>query len=146
MIGCATFPTWDTYPGLFAALATGNPVIVKPHSNAVLPAAMTVSVLREVLAEQGFDPNVVTLAISMSPEQTTDLATDPRLASIDFTGSSGFGLWLRDNARQAHLYAERVGVNTIVIESTADYSSMLRNLAFSLCLYSDQMCTTRRTC
>ena len=26
VIGCGTFPTWNTYPGLFAALVTGNPV------------------------------------------------------------------------------------------------------------------------
>ena len=51
VIGCATFPTWNTYPGLFAALATGNAVIVKPHSNAVLPAAITVRTIRAVLAE-----------------------------------------------------------------------------------------------
>ena len=50
VIGCGTFPTWNTYPGLFAALATGNAVIVKPHSNAILPAAITVRILREVLA------------------------------------------------------------------------------------------------
>ena len=24
VIGCATFPTWNGYPGLFASLATGN--------------------------------------------------------------------------------------------------------------------------
>jgi phenylacetic acid degradation protein paaN len=58
VIGCGTFPTWNTYPGVFAALATGNPVIVKPHSNAILPAAITVSVIREVLSENGLDPNV----------------------------------------------------------------------------------------
>jgi phenylacetic acid degradation protein paaN len=34
------------------------------------------------------------------------------------------------------------GVNTVVVESTDDYVGMLRNLAFSLCLYSGQMCTT----
>ena len=42
VVGCATFPTWNTYPGLFAALATGNAVIVKPHENAILAAAITV--------------------------------------------------------------------------------------------------------
>ena len=26
VIGCNTFPTWNSYPGLFASLATGNPV------------------------------------------------------------------------------------------------------------------------
>ena len=31
MIGCQTFPNWNGYPGLFASLATGNTVIVKPH-------------------------------------------------------------------------------------------------------------------
>src|SRR6266542_3244664 len=63
VIGCTTFPTWNAYPGLFASLVTGNPVIVKPHPGAVLPLAITVQVAREVLAEAGQDPNLVTLAV-----------------------------------------------------------------------------------
>ena len=51
VIGCNTFPTWNAYPGIFASLATGNPVVVKPHPQAVLPLAITVEVAREVLAE-----------------------------------------------------------------------------------------------
>ena len=43
VIGCNTFPTWNGYPGLFASLATGNAVIVKPHPNAILPLAITVA-------------------------------------------------------------------------------------------------------
>ena len=142
VIGCATFPTWNTYPGLFAALATGNPVIVKPHPNAVLPAAITVSIVREVLTEQGLDPNLVTLALSNDPAHTQALAKSPAVASIDFTGSNQFGRWLQDNARQARLYAEMAGVNSVIIESTDQYSAMLNNLAFTLSLYSGQMCTT----
>ena len=142
VIGCGTFPTWNTYPGLFAALATGNPVIVKPHSNAVLPAAITVRLLREVLAEQGLDPNLVTLAVVDKREATQALATHPAVKSIDFTGSNVFGQWLLDNARQAQVYAELAGVNNVVIESTDSYKAMLRNLAFTLSLYSGQMCTT----
>lgn len=142
VIGCATFPTWNTYPGLFAALATGNPVIVKPHPNAVLPAALTVSILREVLSEQGLDPNVVTLLMTRDPAVTQALAVHPSIASIDFTGGNAFGQWLQVHAKQARVYAEMAGVNTIVIESTDQYAAMLRNIAFSLCLYSGQMCTT----
>ena len=129
-------------PGLFASLATGNPVLVKPHPNAVLPAAITVAILREVLSEQGLDPNVAQLALCPQPEDTQTLATDPAVASIDFTGSTEFGHWLRDNARQARLYAEMAGVNTVILESTPDYAATLRNLAFTLALYSGQMCTT----
>src|SRR2546427_11357049 len=56
VIGCNTFPNWNSYPGLFASLVTGNPVLVKPSRRAVLPLALTVSVAREVLADSGFDP------------------------------------------------------------------------------------------
>jgi phenylacetic acid degradation protein paaN len=142
VIGCGTFPTWNTYPGLFAALATGNPVIVKPHSNAVLPAAITVRIIREVLAEQGLDPNLVSLAVVDKRADTQALATHPAVKSIDFTGSNVFGQWLIDNARQAQVYAELAGVNNVVIESTDSYKAMMRNLAFTLSLYSGQMCTT----
>ena len=40
------------------------------------------------------------------------------------------------------MYAELAGVNNVVVESTDAYKAMLRNLAFTLCLYSGQMCTT----
>jgi len=142
VIGCGTFPTWNTYPGLFAALATDNPVIVKPHENAILPAAITVRILREVLAEQGLDPNVVTLAVFDQRTDTQVLATHPAVKSIDFTGSNAFGRWLLDHAKQAQVYAEMAGVNNVVIESTDNYKAMLKNLAFTLSLYSGQMCTT----
>jgi phenylacetic acid degradation protein paaN len=40
------------------------------------------------------------------------------------------------------VYAEKSGLNTVIVDSTDDYRGMLRNLAFSLSLYSGQMCTT----
>ena len=142
VIGCGTFPTWNTYPGLFAALATGNAVIVKPHSNAILPAAITVRTIRAVLAENGIDPNLVTLCVAESRSATQALATHAAVKSVDFTGSNVFGQWLIDNCKQAQVYAELAGVNNVVIESTDNYKAMLSNLAFTLSLYSGQMCTT----
>ncbi|GAA2922715.1 phenylacetic acid degradation protein PaaN [Streptomyces enissocaesilis] len=143
LIGCNTFPTWNSYPGLFASLATGNPVLVKPHPRAVLPLALTVRIAREVLGEAGFDPNLVTLAAERPGEGIAKtLATRPEIRIIDYTGSTAFGDWLEANARQAQVYTEKAGVNTVVIDSTDDYKGMLSNLAFSLSLYSGQMCTT----
>ena len=142
VIGCGTFPTWNTYPGLFATLATGNPVIVKPHSNAILPAAITVRTIRAVLAENGIDPNLVSLCVTDKRATTKGLATHAAVKSIDFTGGNVFGQWLIDNCRQAQVYAELAGVNNIVIDSTNAYKAMLGNLAFTLSLYSGQMCTT----
>jgi phenylacetic acid degradation protein paaN len=143
VIGCNTFPTWNSYPGLFASLVTGNAVIVKPHPLAVLPLAITVKYAREVLAEAGFDPNLITLAAEAPGEKiASDLATRPEVKIIDFTGSTEYGDWLESNARQASVYTEKAGVNTIIIDSTDDFAAMCRNIAFSLSLYSGQMCTT----
>ncbi|MGW1977088.1 phenylacetic acid degradation protein PaaN [Streptomyces sp. NPDC001889] len=143
VIGCNTFPTWNGYPGLFASLATGNPVLVKPHPRAVLPLALTVRVAREVLAEAGFAPDLVALAVERPGEGIAKtLAVRPEIKIIDYTGSTAFGDWLETHARQAQVHTEKAGVNTVVIDSTDDYKGMLSNLAFSLSLYSGQMCTT----
>ncbi|MFG2573504.1 phenylacetic acid degradation protein PaaN [Streptomyces sp. NPDC048481] len=143
LIGCNTFPTWNGYPGLFASLATGNAVLVKPHPRAVLPLALTVGVAREVLAAAGFDPNLVALAAERPGEGIAKtLATRPEIRIVDYTGSTAFGDWLEANARQAQVYTEKAGVNTVIVHSTANYKGMLANLAFSLSLYSGQMCTT----
>ncbi|GAA3042259.1 phenylacetic acid degradation protein PaaN [Kitasatospora albolonga] len=143
LVGCNTFPTWNGYPGLFASLATGNPVLVKPHPRAVLPLALTVQIAREVLAEAGFDPNLVTLAAEdEGGTLAATLAVRPEIKLIDYTGSTQFGDWLEENAKQALVYTEKAGVNSVVVESTDNYRGMLANLAFALSLYSGQMCTT----
>ncbi len=142
VIGCSTFPTWNGYPGFFASLATGNTVIVKPHPGAILPLAITVSIARDVLAEAGFDPNVVLLAVHDASDDTAQtLALDPAVKIIDFTGSSANGNWLEAEASQAQVYTEKAGVNQVIIDSVDDFKSVARNLAFSFSLYSGQMCT-----
>ena len=143
VIGCNTFPTWNSYPGLFASLVTGNPVVVKPHPRAVLPLAITVATAREVLGDAGFDPNLVCLAAETDGEGlATVLATHHDVKIVDFTGSTQYGDWLEQHARQAQVYTEKAGVNTVIIDSTDDWRGMLGNIAFSLSLYAGQMCTT----
>jgi acyl-CoA reductase-like NAD-dependent aldehyde dehydrogenase len=39
------------------------------------------------------------------------------------------------------LHTEEAGINPVVLHSTADFAGLTRNLAFSLALYSGQMCT-----
>lgn len=142
VIGCATFPTWNGYPAIFASLATGNSVIVKPHPGAILPLAITVKIGREVLQEAGFDPDVIMLAPDEADAPITqDLAAHPGVAIVDFTGSPAFGQWVRENAATGLVYTEEAGINSIVIDSTDDFRGMCGNIAFSLSLYSGQMCT-----
>ena len=142
VIGCSTFPTWNGYPAIFASLATGNAVVVKPHPNAILPLAMTVRIAREVLRDAGFDPNVVTLvAHDAADDIAQGLALRPEVKIVDFTGSTANGRWLEEHARQAQVYTEKAGVNQVIVDSTDDLKGLVRNLAFSLALYTGQMCT-----
>lgn len=142
IIGCCTFPTWNTYSALFANLATGNAVLMKPHTGSILPVAITIKIIREVLTEAGFDPNLVTMVANNPGEPAASaLAVRPEVKIIDFTGSSKNGLWLEENAKQALVFTEKAGVNCVVIDSTDDFKGMIRNIAFSLSLYTGQMCT-----
>lgn len=143
VIGCATFPTWNGYPGIFASLATGNAVIVKPHPAAILPLALTVRTARAVLREAGLPEDVVQLAPDTAEKPiAAELATHDAIGIVDFTGGPAFGRWLRENvAGRKVLHTEEAGINPVVLHSTADFAGLTRNLAFSLALYSGQMCT-----
>ena len=99
-------------------------------------------IARDVLTEGGFDPNIVTLAVHDPGEDTAQqLALRPEVKIIDFTGSTANGRWLEEHARQAQVYTEKAGVNQVIVDSTADFKGLARNLAFSLALYTGQMCT-----
>lgn len=140
-IGCSTFPVWNTVPGIFADLITGNAVVVKPHPNGVYSLAIVVARLQEVLSEYGFDPNTVILAVD-TPDKliTKTLCEHQDVKLIDFTGSSAFGSYIEALPNKVS-FTEKAGVNSVIIDSATDLKKMLDNLAFSVSLYSGQMCT-----
>ena len=140
---CASFPTWNAWPSMMASLATGNPVIVKPHPATILPMAITVRVFRQVLTAAGFDPNLVTLALDTPQEPIGKiLVKHPKTAIVDFTGSVRFGQWVEENAYPALCFTETAGCNTVVLESSDDLDAALRSLATTICMFSAQMCTS----
>ncbi|MBK9723630.1 MAG: phenylacetic acid degradation protein PaaN [Candidatus Lutibacillus vidarii] len=145
VVCCNTFPTWNTYPGLFASLACGNPVLVKPHPRAVLPLAISVEIARAVLRDAGFDPAAVQLLPEAEGEGLAKtLAERPEVAIVDYTGGPAFGRWLEQAgaARGALVFTEKAGINSVVVDSTDNLRGVLGNLAFSFTLYTGQMCTT----
>ena len=145
VIGCSTLPNFNAYPGLFASLMTGNSVIIKPHPHAILPLAITVGVARHFLKEAGFDPNLVMLVVDEADRPIAQaLAARPEIKLIDYTGNADFAGWLRENARQARVFTESTAVNPVVIDSTANYAGMLRNLMLSISMFAGRMCTSPR--
>jgi phenylacetic acid degradation protein paaN len=141
VIGCSTFPTWNSVPGVYASLVTGNAVIVKPHPGAILPMAIVVAEIQKVLAEQGLDPNTCQLAVDTFDKMITkELAEHPQVKLIDFTGNSAFGSYL-EGLKGKSVFTEKTGVNSVILDSANDIDKVAANLAFSVSLYSGQMCT-----
>lgn len=141
VIGCSTFPVWNSVPGIYASLITGNPVIVKPHPGAILPIAIVVAEIQQALKAKGLDPRICQLGVD-TPEHliTKELAEHPDMALIDFTGNGKFGGYL-ERIPGKTVFTEKTGVNSVIIDSAEDVDKVAQNLAFSVCLYSGQMCT-----
>jgi phenylacetic acid degradation protein paaN len=140
VIGCSTFPVWNTVPGLFASLITGNATIVKPHPKAILAIAIVVEELQKVLAENGLPKQVVQLGVdTLNNPITKILAENASVKMVDFTGGSEFGNYIESLPKTT--FTEKAGVNSIILDSVNDLKSVLGNIAFSASLYSGQMCT-----
>ncbi|MTI21384.1 phenylacetic acid degradation protein PaaN, partial [Fulvivirga sp. RKSG066] len=141
VIGCSTFPTWNSVPGVYASLMTGNSVIVKPHPGAILPMAIFVAEIQNVLKAHDLDPNICQLAVDTYDKMITkDLAEHKEVKVIDFTGNSKFGSYLEGLEGKA-VFTEKTGVNSVILDSVDDVDKVAANLAFSVTLYSGQMCT-----
>jgi phenylacetic acid degradation protein paaN len=140
IIGCSTFPTWNTVPGLYADLITGNAAIVKPHPKAVYPIAIFVEELQKAFINHGLSPNIVQLAIDSSTNPITKtLAENDSVKLIDYTGGNAFGDYVESLGKTC--FTEKAGINSVLIDSCANFNAVAQNIAFSVSLYSGQMCT-----
>lgn len=144
VIGCSTFPVWNTVPGLFAGLVTGNCSIVKPHPGAVYPIAIVLAALQHTFQDMGLDAHIAQLAADTTELPIAlDLVRHPSIRVIDYTGGPTFGdIVEKEGAAGCKVvFTEKAGVNCVILESTTDLDKTLDNIAFSLSLYSGQMCT-----
>ncbi|MEZ4944942.1 MAG: phenylacetic acid degradation protein PaaN [Cyclobacteriaceae bacterium] len=141
VVGCSTFPTWNSVTGIYGSLVTGNSVIVKPHPGAILPIAIFVAEIQNVLAENNLDPNICQLAVDTFDKMITkDLAEHKAVKLIDYTGNSAFGNYL-EGIQGKTVFTEKTGVNSVILDSVEDIDKVAANLSFSVNLYSGQMCT-----
>ena len=141
VIGCSTFPTWNTVPGLFGSLMTGNASIVKPHPKSVLPIAMVVAEMQAALRAAGFPETVVQLGVDTLDNPITKSLTEaPSVKLIDYTGGSAFGDYIESLSGKT-VFTEKAGVNSVILEGAKDPAAVFGNLAFAASLYSGQMCT-----
>ena len=143
VVCCATFPTWNAFPAIFANLATGNAAIVKTHPKAILPMALCIDIARQTLEEFGASPHLVSLAADVQEAPVTMAYLEHQDVSIiDFTGSQRFGSFIEEQIKGKVIFTETSGVNAVVLESCEDLDEVVLAIAKGLCLFSAQMCTS----
>jgi len=141
VIGCSTFPVWNTVPGVFANLMAGNSVIIKPHQKAVYPIAIIAAELQAAMEAAGVNAESVLLAVDAEGALITkELAEHKDVKLIDYTGGSAFGDYIESIPNKT-VFTEKAGVNSVILDSVEDMKAVMQNLSFAVSLYSGQMCT-----
>jgi RHH-type proline utilization regulon transcriptional repressor/proline dehydrogenase/delta 1-pyrroline-5-carboxylate dehydrogenase len=146
---CAVIAPWN-FPlaiplGMAAAaLATGNPVLLKPAEQAPGCAAELVRALLRA--------GVPGDAIALLPGEGgvgAQLVEDPRIATIAFTGSGAVGLQIIESAAKRRpgqrslkrVVAEMGGKNCVIVDADADLDDVVPAVMTSAFLYAGQKCS-----
>jgi len=100
-----------------AAVAAGNPVIVKANPAQPGTTRELVKLAHQAATESGLPAATVQLVYHMANEDGLKLVADDRLGAIGFTGSKNAGLKLKEAADKVGkpIYLEMSSVNPVVI-------------------------------
>ena len=121
VFGASNFPLAFSVAGgdTAAALAAGNPVIVKGHPAHPGTSEMVAAAVTRAVAAQGLPEGTLSLLQSTEPSFSLALVSHPVIAAVGFTGSERAGRALFDAAAKRPVpipvFAEMGSVNPIFI-------------------------------
>ena len=111
-------------------------------SKAILPIAIVIEEIQNVLAENNLNPHIIQLAVDTQAKPITkELAENKDVKLIDYTGGSAFGNFIESLQQTKTVFTEKAGINSVLLHSADDWKKVMNNIAFSVSLYSGQMCT-----
>ncbi len=128
------------------ALITGNTVIWKPSSKALVTAAAITAIVWRVLSENGLPDGIVNLVSGNRDEVGKKLLQDTGIPLVSATGSVAMG---REAARTVSrrlgkTILELGGNNAVIVTANADLNLAVRAIVFGAVGTAGQRCTTTR--
>ncbi len=118
-----------------AAIAVGNPIVVRPASQTPITSLL----LGEIAMEAGLPAGA--LNVVPSPvEQAEQLVADRRIKMISFTGSAAVGWPLKVKAGKKKVCLELGGSCAAILEPDADLDYAVPRLAAGAFGYAGQVC------
>ena len=150
VFGASNFPlAFSTAGGDTAsALAAGCPVVFKAHNAHPGTGLLVARAIARAVAASDVHPGVFSIVYGRGSDIGQQLAADPRIAAIGFTGSRNAGLSLAETAAKRRIpipvYAEMSAINPVFILSGAlagDTSALAQGFLSSVTGSSGQLCT-----
>ncbi|MEO9224299.1 MAG: aldehyde dehydrogenase [Acidimicrobiales bacterium] len=138
------FPHQINFAKLGPALAAGCTVVLKPAPDTPWCASV---VGKLIATETDIPPGVVNIVTSSDHELGAQLAGDPRVDLVSFTGSTATGrkVMTAAAANVTKVFLELGGKSAFVVLDDADLAAAVSLAAFSVCTHAGQGCaiTTR---
>jgi RHH-type proline utilization regulon transcriptional repressor/proline dehydrogenase/delta 1-pyrroline-5-carboxylate dehydrogenase len=131
------FPYAIPSGGVFAALAAGSTVILKPAPETVLTASSVV----EHCHDAGVPADVVQFLPCADAETGRRLVTHPDVAAVILTGAFETARRFLEWRPTLSLHAETSGKNAIVVTAAADQEDAVRDIVHSAFSHAGQKCS-----
>ncbi len=117
------------------ALASGNPIIVKPAPKAPLTSLL----LAEVALEAGLPEGALSV-LPAEPDVTERFVSDSRIKKLTFTGSAQVGFHLVKVSATPRITLELGGNAAMVVDESADVGFAVRRAVVGAFSYAGQVC------
>lgn len=134
------FPLAITAGMCAGALITGNPVVLKPPSDAPMVGIM----LHRIMLESGIPPEVFHVITGPGDTVGSELISNPGISAVAFTGSREIGLAVMkgslERGRRPPI-VEMGGKNAVIVSDKADLARAVEGVCRGAFGYSGQKCS-----
>jgi glyceraldehyde-3-phosphate dehydrogenase (NADP+) len=120
---------------LAPAIASGNPIVLKPPSKAPL----TMLAVAEIVAEVGLPEGAVSI-LPMTRDLGDRMVSDERFKLLTFTGSPSVGWKMKERAGKKKVVLELGGNAGAIVDRSADVDWAVRRILTGAFSYAGQVC------
>ncbi len=117
------------------AIASGNPIVLKPPSKDPL----TMLTVAEIIEAAGAPAGSVSI-LPMTRELGDRMVADPRFKLLSFTGSPSVGWRMKERAGKKKVVLELGGNAGVIVDETADLDWAVRRTLVGAFTYAGQVC------
>ena len=117
------------------AIATGNPIVLKPPSKDPL----TMLAVAEIIESAGVPAGSVSI-LPMTRELGDRMVSDPRFKLLTFTGSPSVGWRMKERAGRKKVVLELGGNAGVIVDKSADLDWAVKRCLVGAFTYAGQVC------